>query len=138
LGRPLTEAEVLRHTSQGTIGICPAGLTLDQLARLAGRLPHGQATLLRDLGYAQFQEILRGVNEPGNRYVINFHRLPLFGQGGEHFSPIAGYLEDRDLVLVLDVNARYRPFLVRSERLFAAMDTVDAASGQRRGLLVLR
>lgn len=77
------------------------------------------------------------VNDPGRRYIVNFHRGPLFGRGGGHFSPIAGYLPERDRVLVLDVNRNFKPWLVPSERLYAAMDTVDAATGERRGLLLL-
>jgi len=38
-------------------------------------------------------------------------------------------------VLVLDVNARFRPWLVSTERLLAALNTVDKQSGQKRGLL---
>ena len=38
-----------------------------------------------------------------------------------------------DLVLVLDVNESYRPWLVSPERLFEAVDTAD--SGKKRGLL---
>ena len=67
--------------------------------------------------------------------MINFHRRPLFGAGGGHHSPIGGYLEPEDLVFVLDVNERFGPWLVSSDRLFEAMDSVDSSSGMKRGLL---
>ncbi len=69
--------------------------------------------------------------------MINFHRRPLFGEGHGHFSPIGGFLEDRDLVFILDVNARYQPFLVDARRLYEAMDTTDSASNKKRGLLLV-
>lgn len=49
-----------------------------------------------------------------------------------------GGREDRDLVLVLDVNRDFRPWLVERERLYRALDTVDRASGKKRGLLLVR
>jgi hypothetical protein len=66
---------------------------------------------------------------------VNFSRAPIFGAGGGHHSPIGGYLEAEDFVFVLDVNADFQPWLVERERLFAAVDTVDSSSGQKRGLL---
>jgi len=120
-----------------TWGLCPAGRTLDQLA--AGAKALGlEATVLRGLSVEALREELRHANDPSRRYVVNFHRGLLFGRGGGHHSPIGGYLEDLDLVFVLDVNAHFGPWLVPLERLHAAMDTVDDASGQQRGLLLLK
>jgi hypothetical protein len=112
-------------------------LTLDELAAVARARPNHQVTVMRDLTYEEFREHLRHSNDPSQRFVINFHRGPLFGEGHGHFSPIGGFLEDRDLVFVLDVNARFKPFLVDARRLFEAMDTTDSASGKKRGLLAL-
>ncbi|HYD84443.1 MAG TPA: phytochelatin synthase family protein, partial [Opitutus sp.] len=55
--------------------------------------------------------------------------------GHGHISPILGYLPEEDLVFVGDVNARFRPFLVPSERLLEAMNTTDTSTGRSRGLL---
>jgi hypothetical protein len=65
--------------------------------------------------------------------VINFSRKPIFGGGGGHHSPVAGYLEPEDLVFVLDVNRAFQPWLIPRTRLFAAMDTLDGE--RKRGLL---
>ena len=40
-------------------------------------------------------------------------------------------------MLVLDVNKKYQPWLVRPERLLAAINTVDRGNKQKRGLLVI-
>jgi hypothetical protein len=69
--------------------------------------------------------------------VVNFTRGPLFGAGGGHHSPIAGYLVDEDLVLVLDVNEKYGPWLVKSARLYEAMNTLDTGAHKKRGLLLI-
>ena len=137
-GLQSSEGSILHGTGKCWFGVCLGGLTLDELAGVAGASTHHQVTVLRDLNYEQFREHLRRSNDPHQRYVINFHRGPLFGEGHGHFSPIGGFIEDRDLVFVLDVNARYKPFLVDARRLFEAMDTTDSASGKKRGLLALR
>ena len=59
-------------------------------------------TVLRDLTPEAFRDQLGHVNDPSRRYVINFAPAPIFGSGVGHHSPIGGYLEAEDLVLVLD------------------------------------
>lgn len=115
-----------------TFGFCMGGLTLDALAA-AAQHPGWKVTVLRDLTLEQFREELTHVAEPSRRYVINFHRGPIFGAGGGHHSPIGAVVGDD--VFVLDVNAHYGPWLVASAKLFEAMDTVDASSGKKRGLI---
>jgi hypothetical protein len=124
---------VLKGTGECWTGICWMGLSLDELAEVARHATGRKVTLLRDLTLAQFREELHHVNDLDRRYVVNFQRAPLFAQGGGHHSPMVAYLEDEDLVLVLDVNENFKPWLVKSERLFKAMNTGDA--GHKRGLL---
>ena len=71
------------------------------------------------------------------RYIINFHRGPLWGSGHGHFSPILGYLEAEDLVFVGDVNGDFQPFLVPTARLYEAMDTIDSDGNLKRGMLLI-
>lgn len=131
-----TEESVLEGTGLCWSGACLGGLTLEELASVArAAAPGREVTILRDLTLEQLREHLRRSNEPNARYIANFSRGPLFARGGGHHSPIAGYLEDLDLVFVLDVNEEYRPWLVTSARLFAAIDTEDPSSGRKRGLL---
>jgi hypothetical protein len=138
LKQPGSQQSVLQDSGFSTVlGYLPEGLTLDQLADIARQKLKRKATVLRDLDLAAFREQLNYVNDPRRRYVINFSRLPLFGTGGGHHSPIAGYLKQEDLVLVLDVNKKFGPWLVRSDRLYEAMNTVDATAQKKRGLLLI-
>ena len=138
LHQPSDEATILEGTGILTVmGYLPGGVTLDQLALIAERKVGRKVTVLRDLDLAAFREHLRFANDPSRRYVINFTRGPLFGKGGGHHSPIAGYLVNEDLVFVLDVNREYGPWLVKSERLYDAMNTVDLGAEKKRGLLLI-
>ena len=118
-------------------GYLIGGLTLDELGGLMARRTGRSVAILRGLDLAGFRTVMRGANDPHRRIVANFHRGPLFGRGHGHFSPILAYLPDRDLVLVGDVNAAYRPFLVATDRLWRAVDTDDPDTGNKRGLAVL-
>jgi hypothetical protein len=134
LGKSSASADsVLEGTGKCWSGSCMMGLTLDELAEITRHATGRKVTLLRDLSLPQFREELRHVNDLGRRYIVNFQRAPLFAQGGGHHSPIAGYLEAEDLVLVLDVNEKFKPWLVKADRLFKAVDTSDG--GKKRGLL---
>lgn len=128
-----TESEVLEGSGRCSFGVCFGGLTLDELAEVARRKTNRKVTVLRDLSLDDFRRELREANSPDRRVLVNFHRKPIFGQGGGHHSPIGGYLEEEKLVLVLDVNENYRPWLLADEKLFAAMDTFDG--DRKRGLL---
>ena len=132
-----TEAEVLDGTGMCWTGFCIIGLTLDEVAELAQAKTNRKVTLLRNLTAEEFREHMRHANDPGRRYIINFTRKTIFGAGAGHFSPIGGYLEAEDMVFVLDVNERYKPWLVERERLFSAVDTIDSDGDQKRGLLLI-
>jgi hypothetical protein len=131
-----SEGDVLAGTDKCWLfGICPVGLTLDEVADLARTKTERRVTVLRDLTEAEFTDHLRQSNDPARRYVVNFTRERIFGAGSGHHSPIGGYLEAEDLVFVLDVNRDFRPWLVERTRLFAAMDTRDG--DKKRGLLLI-
>jgi hypothetical protein len=116
-------------------GLRVGGTTLTELAEVVHKKSARRATVLRDLSLDELRAELRQTNDPGRRYVANFHRGPLFGRGGGHHSPLGGYLEADDLALVLDTNKRIGPWLVSPERLLAAVATTDPATGRARGLL---
>jgi hypothetical protein len=128
-----TERKVLAHTTKCWSGICFLGLSLDELAEVTRTATKRSVTVLRDLTPEAFRDELRHVNEPSRRYVINFARTPIFGSDVGHHSPIGGYMEAEDLVLVLDVNENFKPWLVERSRLYDAMNTLDG--DKKRGLL---
>ena len=137
LGEPAdTEAEVLADTEKCRFGICFMGLTLDELAEVAQTHTSRKVTVLRNLTPEEFHEHLRRANDPDRRYIINFSREEIFGAGVGHHSPIGGYLEAEDLVLVLDVNRDFQPWLIERSRLYTAMDTLDG--NKKRGLLLIK
>jgi len=138
--RSLGDAADQAHVLDGSddhphFGMLFGGITLEHLANLVHKKSGKRVTVLRDLTLDQFRAEMARTNDPALRYIVNFHRGPLFATGGGHHSPIGGYLADRDLVLVVDVNKKYQPWLVPTARLFEAVDTVDKSSGKKRGLL---
>ena len=130
-----TEKKVLAHTTKCWSGICFFGLSLDELADVTRTATKRSVTVLRDLTPEAFRDELTHVNDPSRRYVINFARAPILGSGVGHHSPIGGYLEAEDLVLVLDVNEKFKPWLVERSRLYDAMNTLDG--DKKRGLLTI-
>ena len=137
LGVSANQTDVIAGTRYDPwFGVLLGGLTLDQAADLLALRLDGPVQTARGLDAARFRTFLRRSNDPEVRIIANFHRGPLFGRGHGHLSPILGYLEREDLVLVGDVNAAYRPFLVPSEKLLAAINTIDDATGRGRGLII--
>jgi hypothetical protein len=130
-----SESAVLEGTGMCWIGVCPVGLTLDEVAVAARAHTKRKVTVVRDLSLEEFRAQMRLANDPSRRVLINFARTPIFGAGGGHHSPIGGYLERQDLVFVLDVNEAFGPWLIESARLHAAMDTMDGE--KKRGLVVI-
>ena len=139
LGKQTNQAKVIDETQfEPWFGILPGGLTLDELSELAAVRLGSKPYIVRDPSLEEFRAWLKRSNDSSYRIIANFHRGPLFGRGHGHFSPILGYLETEDLVLVGDVNRDYRPFLVSSERLWRGTDTVDRETGKERGLIAAR
>ena len=135
---PDTPDTLLEGTGKCRLGFCFGGLTLDDLAQLVHEKSRRSVTVLTGLSLDEFRMHLRHSNDTGRRYLVNFQRGLLFGKGVGHHSPIAGYLPDRDLVFVLDVNPNFGPWLVSSERLFRATTSPDSSTGKPRGLLLIQ
>ena len=116
------------------------GLDLDELACLARC--NGAEVELRRADSADLEALRAAiaVAARGETVVIaSYDRAALGQTGSGHFSPVGGYHQGRDLVLVLDVaRFKYPPHWVSAERLWQAMQPVDPATGRSRGWLVLR
>jgi len=138
MGRRIDQHAVIDGTPfESALGILLGGLTLDQEAQLLRQRTGRPVTTLRPATLADFRAAVARANDPAVREIVNFHRGPLFARGHGHFSPVLGYLADRDLVFVGDVNRAYRPYLVPTERLWRAASTIDGATGKPRGLLIV-
>lgn len=149
---PTSVADVVRSTGaaaspEGTLegsgittifGVLPGGITLDEVAGLVRRaLPAATVEVVRPETPDELRRAVARTADPSVRVLVNFHRGPLFGRGGGHHSPVGGYLEESDLVLILDTNADYHgPWLVDVDRLFLGVHEVDRATGRPRGLVV--
>lgn len=136
MGRDMSQHRAIDGSDyEPWFGILIGGMTIDELADLARERSGRQVAVIRSPSLAAFRAEMAQTNDPALRYIVNFHRGPIFGRGHGHHSPVLGYLADRDLVLVGDVNADYRPFLISSERLWRAANTIDSATGRARGLI---
>jgi hypothetical protein len=134
-GRPADPSSVMNGSGLWQIfGILPGGLTLDQEAQILERSGK-PVKRLRDISLDEFRAEMAKSNDPSRRIILNFTRMPLFGRGHGHFSPILGYLADDDLVFVGDVIANFRPWLVPTSRLYEAQNTLDSSSHAKRGVL---
>lgn len=126
------------------------GITLDDFACLA-RCNGARAQVWRpplggvaagpeQASLVGFREALRRVcaTPEGPHLVAAYDRAGLSQTGSGHYSPIAGYHERLDLVLLLDVaRFKYPPHWVPASMLFAAMQAVDPDTGRPRGYVLL-
>jgi hypothetical protein len=139
----LTQINVIDNSSIYYIKARIFGLTLDEMQRIfkdnLQKTGHSEWSVrkYRDLTIDEFRDHMRQTNRPEFRYVINFNRLPLFGIDIGHHSPIGGFFEDSDNVFLLDVLEDYKPFIVSTEKLFIAMNTIDSETELNRGLIQL-
>lgn len=96
----------------------------------------------------EFKGLLRESNKSNVRLIANFLRLPLFFSDcklhmrvfklfGGHFSPIGGYLENEEMVLVHDVNKKFGSWFVPTERFFESCNTIDVLNNTYRGIIKL-
>ena len=76
---------------------------------------------------------------PRDHLILNFSRQYLrgAGTGNGHFSPVADYNPERDMVLILEVNAEREPYWIASRTIYEAMRTTDPVSKQHRGWLAV-
>lgn len=70
--------------------------------------------------------------------IVSYNRNALKQSGTGHFSPIGGYHEAKDMVLILDVaRFKYPPHWVPLTLLFDAFQGIDPESGKSRGYVLM-
>mmetsp|Transcript_6636 Transcript_6636/g.14528 ORF Transcript_6636/g.14528 Transcript_6636/m.14528 type:complete len:767 (+) Transcript_6636:73-2373(+) len=124
------------------------GSSVDSIQVIGGG-PKGFASL------EQFKAALRQLSHPTQpaRIMAIYHRAPLFfcaedrplkakltSFGMVHWSPVLAYLEEEDLVLVMDVNHLYGPkgYLLPTQRFYDSVNTRDIFNGNYHGLILMR
>ena len=125
---------------KGELAISFSGLTLEQLAALVKA--HGlqaSATHAAQSSAQAFREVVKStVSEPHAFLLVNYDRKVLAQEGRGPISPVAAYSAEKDAVLVLDVAAyKYSHTWVPLPKLWSAMNTHDADSGQTWGYLLV-
>ncbi|XP_071836015.1 uncharacterized protein [Apostichopus japonicus] len=119
------------------------GTTLDELNNLF--LAHGKkvhCTYAAESNLEDFRaaasEALQNSNSSSG-VIVNYDEYQL--EQDEivhgHFSPIAGFHKEKDMVLLLDTELQTTDVWVGVKDLFDAMNTIDSASQKSRGWIVL-
>ncbi|CAL5382382.1 unnamed protein product [Camellia sinensis] len=82
--------------------------------------------------------VLKCATSTDYHMVSYFDRSHFKQIGGSHISPIGAYHGGRDLVLVMDVSRfEYPPFWIPLTLLWQAMTSIDKATGNHMGFMVL-
>ncbi|KAH9603077.1 hypothetical protein KSS87_009455 [Heliosperma pusillum] len=107
------------------------------LAHCAGA--NVQAFRTKESSISEFRNQIKACTKSDDYHIVSsYHRGLLKQTGTGHFSPLGGYHAERDMVLILDVaRFKYPPHWIPLTLLWDAMDTVDAATGEHRGYMLI-
>ncbi|KAK9817938.1 hypothetical protein WJX72_004545 [[Myrmecia] bisecta] len=96
-------------------------------------VPHSMVSL------QQFRERVRhSCTSEMEHMIVSYSRKQFKQTGDGHFSPVGGYHEGRDLVLILDTaRFKYPPHWVPLDELYTAMSLVDPTTQQPRGYILM-
>jgi hypothetical protein len=117
------------------------GMTLDQFGSLMQT--HGVRTEVIHAARSAVDQFrtsaVKYLSAPRHHVVVNYLRRAIGQEKGGHISPLAAYDAKTDRFLILDVSRyKYSPVWVKTEDLFAAMNTVDDDNdGQTRGFVLI-
>ncbi|GMH45993.1 hypothetical protein BSKO_13957 [Bryopsis sp. KO-2023] len=116
------------------------GIIFNQVACLA-RCNGAEALEMKSGTFSidEFRSTVLEVCRSGKEHIVVSYSRKNFQQTGDgHFSPIGGYHEDRDLVLILDTaRFKYPPHWVSLPLLYEAMGAIDKSTGEPRGFMKL-
>jgi hypothetical protein len=116
------------------------GLTLSEFACLA-RCNGATCNMIRssDSTEEEFRNVIKDISKRSDQHVVVSYLRSALGQtGAGHFSPIGGYNEEQDLVLIMDVaRFKYPPHWIPLPQLFQAMIPIDPDTNKSRGYLIM-
>jgi Phytochelatin synthase len=142
--RTFTQDNVLSERTEAILPretLARQGMTLDQIGGILATQPvKADVHHASESSVEEFRKLASAyLGEPGHFVIVNYLRKALGEQIGGHISPLAAYDAKADRFLILDV-ARYKypPIWVTTADIFAAMNTPDAANGNKtRGFVLV-
>ncbi|KZV21500.1 glutathione gamma-glutamylcysteinyltransferase 1-like [Dorcoceras hygrometricum] len=89
--------------------------------------------------FDEFRKYVMECSSSDDCHLISSYNRGTFKQTGTgHFSPLGGYHAGRDMALILDVaRFKYPPHWIPLKLLWDAMNTIDEATGQQRGFMLV-
>ena len=142
--RTFTQDNVLSEQTDAVLPretLARQGMTLDQIGGILATEPvKAEVHHAADSSVDEFRKLASAyLGEPGHFVLVNYLRKAIGEQTGGHISPLAAYDGKADRFLILDV-ARYKypPVWVKTIDIFDAMNTPDAANGDKtRGFVLV-
>ena len=131
-------AEVLKIISPQTV--LATGMTREQMTEtLIAQGVHAKSIVGDTLSDDELRALLKNILVNDGQFVlVNYLRATLGQVGGGHWSVLAAYEAQSDRVLILDVaKYKYPPVWVSVSMLRQAIATLDTASNQARGLVIV-
>ena len=131
----------LQHGKSSLAEIATQGITLDEFGTLAeqngatSQILRPEQTSEEDFRH----QLIRSASSEAAPYcVVAFCRRTLGQTGDGHFSPIGGFHNETDSVLVLDTaRFKYLPYWVPVSLLWEALKPIDAVTQESRGFALL-
>ncbi|CAA92263.1 phytochelatin synthetase [Schizosaccharomyces pombe] len=116
------------------------GVTLEEFSCLANC--NGLRTItkcVKDVSFDEFRKDVISCSTIENKIMaISFCRKVLGQTGDGHFSPVGGFSESDNKILILDVaRFKYPCYWVDLKLMYESMFPIDKASGQPRGYVLL-
>ena len=109
------------------------GINFDQFVCLAhcNYLNADATRATQEMSEERFRSLLKETTKQDESFIIaSYSRSSLHQTGEGHFSPIAGYHPEKDLVLILDVaRFKYPPHWVSLPQLVKSMKELDVSTG---------
>ena len=117
------------------------GITFDEfvcLARCNG-LNVADGNRANKISIEEFRAVVKNVSTTKTKFLaLSYDRKALGQTGSGHFSPCAGYNEEKDMLLILDVaRFKYPPHWVKLQTMYKAMCGIDSTTGKPRGYILL-
>ena len=110
------------------------GINFDQFVCLAhcNYLKPDAVRGTEEMSEEKFRDLVKEKTKQEDSFiVVSYSRPALMQTGDGHFSPIAGYHPEKDLVLILDVaRFKYPPHWVSLPLLVRSMRELDVSTGE--------